>query len=92
MVDFRYKPKLAKGKDDKALATRFNFLGFTHIWVKIKEGLANSAAIDGKRSLCSCEECDQSAVPRYAALVGQGPTSKALPDAEGALFILWHQW
>ena len=38
MVDFRYKPKPAKDKDDKALATNFNFLGFTHIWVKSRKG------------------------------------------------------
>lgn len=38
MVDFRYKPKPAKDGDDKVLATSFNFLDFTHIWVKSREG------------------------------------------------------
>src|SRR6202051_851785 len=34
MVDFRYKPKSAKDEGGKVLATSFNFLGFTHVWVK----------------------------------------------------------
>jgi RNA-directed DNA polymerase len=39
MVDFRYKPKPAKdGDNDKVLATSFNFLGFTHIWVRSRKG------------------------------------------------------
>ncbi len=40
MVDFRYKPKPAKDGDgnDKVLATNFNFLGFTHVWVKSRNG------------------------------------------------------
>lgn len=38
MVDFRYKQKPAKDGDDKVLATSFNFLGFTHIWVKSRKG------------------------------------------------------
>lgn len=38
MVDFRYKPKPVKDEGDKVLATSFNFLGFTHIWVKSRKG------------------------------------------------------
>jgi|GEM_PF-984247 len=38
MVDFRYKPKLAKDTDEDVLATNFNFLGSTHIWVKSGRG------------------------------------------------------
>jgi len=38
MVDFRYKPKPAKDGEDKVLAKSFNFLGFTHIWVKSRNG------------------------------------------------------
>ena len=38
MVDFRYKPKPVKAEGDKMLATSFNFLGFTHIWVKSRKG------------------------------------------------------
>jgi RNA-directed DNA polymerase len=38
MVDFRYKPKSAKDEDGKVLATSFNFLGFTHVWVQSRKG------------------------------------------------------
>ena len=38
MVDFRYKPKSATDEDGKVLATSFNFLGFTHVWVKSRRG------------------------------------------------------
>jgi len=38
MVDFRYKPKSVKDEGEKMLATSFNFLGFTHIWVKSRTG------------------------------------------------------
>src|SRR5450830_1050699 len=38
MVDFRYKPKPAKDGGDKVLVTNFNFLGFTHVWVKSRTG------------------------------------------------------
>ncbi|MDP3671411.1 MAG: reverse transcriptase domain-containing protein [Telluria sp.] len=38
MVDFRYKPKPVKENDDEVLATNFNFLGFTHIWVRSRKG------------------------------------------------------
>ena len=38
MVDFRYKPKPVKETDAEALATNFNFLGFTHIWAKSRKG------------------------------------------------------
>jgi hypothetical protein len=67
MVDFRHKPKPAKG-------------------------LADSAAIDGKRSPGSYQEGDQSAMPGNAALVSQRPTPKALPDAKVTLRLFWHQW
>src|SRR6202022_447075 len=38
MVDFRYKPKSVKDEGEKVLATSFNFLGFTHVWVKSRTG------------------------------------------------------
>jgi len=38
MVDFRYKPKSVTDEDGKVLATSFNFLGFTHVWVKSRKG------------------------------------------------------
>jgi RNA-directed DNA polymerase len=39
MVDFRYKPKPSKdGDNNKMVATNFNFLGFTHVWVKSRQG------------------------------------------------------
>lgn len=38
MVDFRYKPKPAGDEGNKVLATSFNFLGFTHIWMKSRKG------------------------------------------------------
>jgi len=38
MVDFRYKPRPVKDEGDKVLETNFNFLGFTHVWVRSKEG------------------------------------------------------
>lgn len=37
MVDFRYQPK-AQDQEDKPLATSFNFLGFTHVWVRSRTG------------------------------------------------------
>jgi RNA-directed DNA polymerase len=37
MVDFRYRAK-ALPVTDEQLATTFNFLGFTHIWVKSRRG------------------------------------------------------
>ena len=37
MVDFRYRPK-SKDEGDTVLPTSFNFLGFTHIWVKSRKG------------------------------------------------------
>jgi RNA-directed DNA polymerase len=38
MVDFRYKPRPAKSEGDKVFATSFNFLGFTPIWGRLKNG------------------------------------------------------
>ena len=38
MVDFRYKPKLGKDDDKQVLGTSFDFLGFTHVWVKSRKG------------------------------------------------------
>ena len=40
MIDFRFKPQ--SGHDDypKPLATTFNFLGFTHVWVTSEKGRA----------------------------------------------------
>ena len=40
MVDFRYQPK-ARAKEelgDKELETSFDFLGFTHVWVRSRTG------------------------------------------------------
>ena len=38
MVDFRHRPKPAKEEADGSLATSFNFLGFTHVWVRSRQG------------------------------------------------------
>lgn len=38
MVDFRYKPKPGKEKQDEQMETNFDFLGFTHIWVRSEKG------------------------------------------------------
>lgn len=37
MVDFRYRPK-PNDEGDTVLPTSFNFLGFTHIWIKSRKG------------------------------------------------------
>lgn len=38
MVDFRFRPKDTQGKEETALATSFDFLGFTHVWVRSTKG------------------------------------------------------
>ena len=40
MVDFRFRPKGAQDKEETALATNFDFLGFTHVWVRSTKGRA----------------------------------------------------
>ena len=45
MVDFRYRAKPYQGEE---LATKFDFLGFTHIWVKSRKGQTVVRQITGK--------------------------------------------
>ncbi|MDP2640619.1 MAG: group II intron reverse transcriptase/maturase [Betaproteobacteria bacterium] len=40
MVDFRFNPLTSGANEDAALATRFNFLGFTHVWGRSRQGKA----------------------------------------------------
>jgi RNA-directed DNA polymerase len=38
MVDFRYQPTVAHDVGGSGLATTFNFLGFSHLWVRSRRG------------------------------------------------------
>lgn len=38
LVDFRYRPQPPQHGGDSGLATSFNFLGFSHLWVRSKAG------------------------------------------------------
>jgi len=40
MVDFRFKPQSGHDDHQEPLATTFNFLGFTHVWVTSEKGRA----------------------------------------------------
>ena len=40
MVDFRFQPRRQSNAETEALATTFNFLGFTHVWVRSRKGKA----------------------------------------------------
>lgn len=40
MIDFRFRPKPGHDGSDGMLATTFNFLGFTHVWVTSMKGKA----------------------------------------------------
>ena len=40
MIDFRFQPQSGHDDDQKPLATTFNFLGFTHVWVTSEKGRA----------------------------------------------------
>jgi RNA-directed DNA polymerase len=40
MVDFRFRPRSPHGGEDTRFATTFNFLGFTHVWVRSRKGNA----------------------------------------------------
>ena len=40
MIDFRFKPQSGHDDHQEPLATTFNFLGFTHVWVTSEKGRA----------------------------------------------------
>lgn len=40
MIDFRFKPQSGHDDPQEPLATTFNFLGFTHVWVTSEKGRA----------------------------------------------------
>ena len=40
MIDFRFKPQSEHDDHQEPLATTFNFLGFTHVWVTSEKGRA----------------------------------------------------
>jgi RNA-directed DNA polymerase len=40
MIDFRFKPESGHDDHQEPLATTFNFLGFTHVWVTSEKGRA----------------------------------------------------
>ena len=40
MVDFRFRSSAPHGGEDSKLATRFNFLGFVHVWGRSRKGKA----------------------------------------------------
>lgn len=40
LVDFRFRQPTARGEEDTTLATSFNFLGFTHVWGRSRQGRA----------------------------------------------------
>jgi group II intron reverse transcriptase/maturase len=40
MIDFRFKPQSGHDGHQEPLATTFNFLGFTHVWVTSEKGRA----------------------------------------------------
>jgi RNA-directed DNA polymerase len=48
MIDFRFKPEPGDDDHQESLATTFNFLGFTHVWVISEIGRAMVRQLTGR--------------------------------------------
>ena len=91
LIDFRFRPESGHDDHQEPLATTFNFLGFTHVWVTSEKGRAMVRQLTAKdrvaRTLKAISEVCRSMRTRPLRDQHQRLTRML----KGALCLLWHQ-